>query len=170
MSDLIGDTGFLSKQTVPFSVVYTVSGSGAHSFLLMEAPGVRHLVSPYASVSIVSETLGLTVLGPISADKATTAVVGVLPSNATELPTQVAHILTLPGSAHAVHSLYSGQSRAVLGFAPEVTHQIKPKPLIGHPPKVVCAVTITGGDVTSEAHIVLTGVLEVSGVGFQKTW
>lgn len=173
MGDLIGDSAFLHQNRVPFHAVYSARGaSGSGSFLLTTAAGVKHLLSARASVKVVSDKLTCQVIGPAAADKAVEAFVAVVPATAAdgELPTTIEEIMTIGGSSYLQHSLYVPSTIVPLSFAQEVAHQIKPSPLIGEPPLVVFAYNVTGGVPGSIVRFRISGVLEVDGIGFAKSW
>jgi len=173
MSEVIGDTSDLHVNTIPFNAVHTLTGAhGSFAFKLEEASGLKHLLTARASVRIVSDSLTCQVIGPASAAKAVSAHVAVIPhtTNADDLPTTPAHVLTIGGSAFIQHSLYVGALPAPLNFAQEVAHQIKPTPILGGPPMVVGHYTVTGGVNTDTVFLRVSGVISVDGIGFVKPW
>jgi hypothetical protein len=172
MSEIIGDTQHLHRNTVPFRVVHTLPGAGGSSqFLLFDHSTIVKLSSSYASVRIVEESLSVQIVAPPAADKAISVHVAAIPDK-TDLgvPTTAAHILSIAGSAYLEASLYSGHTPTQLQFAIECAHQVKPSPVIGYPPKVCVAWTLQGGESSSVSHLVLSGTLSVDGVGFVQTW
>lgn len=171
MSEVIGDTGHLHDNRVPFCAVHTVKGlSDSGHFTLSTCSGFKHLLTARASIRIVSSSLNCMVIGPAAADKAISAHIAVVPAGLKSYPTSAAQIMTIGGSAYVQHSLYVVTSPVPLSFAPEVAHQLKPKPVIGEEPEVVFHFTITGGSVNTEAFIKISGYLEVDGVGFATSW
>jgi len=110
------------------------------------------------------------VVGPASATKAVSCHVAVLPAGLSEWPTSPAAILTIGGSAFVQHSLFVAPTSVPIRFASEAAHQLKPTPLFGKPPVIVYHSTITGGQATDTAYICVSGLLEVDGIGFVKSW
>lgn len=171
MSELLGDTSDLHTNRIPFSAVITTTGAASSGHVLLSAlSGFSHLLPSRAAVKIVSDSLLCRVVGPASATKAVSCHVAVLPGNCSEWPSTPAEILTIGGSAFVQHSLFVAPSSAPLRFAPEVAHQLKPPPVYGQPPCVVYHSTITGGAATDTAYICVSGVIEVDGIGFVKSW
>lgn len=173
MSEVIGDTSALHVNTIPFNAVHTLTGAhGSFAFKLQEASGFKHLLVARASAKIVSESLTVQVIGPASAAKAVSAHVAVIPfsSDAADLPTTPAHVLTIGGSAFVQHSLYVVALPAPLSFTQEVAHQIKPAPILGGPPMVVGHYTVTGGVNTDTVFVRVSGILSVDGIGFVRPW
>ncbi|KAE8238394.1 hypothetical protein A4X09_0g7110 [Tilletia walkeri] len=170
MSDLVGDTTHLHRTTVPFSASHKIVGHEIHgSFLLSDATGFSSVASSRASVKIVSDSLSCKIIGPAAADKAVSTAVAILPETASN-PTAFEHILSIGGFAYLEHSVYNSPGSVPVAFAAEAAHQIKPKPLVGSPPKVVYYHRVLGGDGKSVSHLVVQGLLEVDGVGFVKSW
>jgi len=173
VSDVIGDTEYLRAKTIPFNAVHVVKGdSGSGYVALTNCLGFKHLLPPYAKVTILSDSLTCQVIGPVAADKAITAHVAVIPDQEKDFgwPTTPAAILTIGGSALVQHSLYVGARTAPISFANEAAHQIKPDPIVGNTPVVVYTFTVTGGAKTDVSYIKLSGLVEVAGIGFVKTW
>jgi hypothetical protein len=171
MSEVIGDTRELHQNTINFNAVHTVSGaSGFGHFRLETCSGLQHLLNARASVRIVSSSLTCQVIGPVSAAKAVSAHIAVIPSNATAWPTTAAQILTIGGSAFVQHSLYVGAPTAPLQFSQEAAHQLKPSPVLGSAPEIVFQYTITGGTDADSAYLRISGVLAVDGIGFVTPW
>lgn len=172
MSEVIGDTSHLHRNTVPFSAVIELRGaSGAIAAPLCSATGFKHLLAARASVEIVSGSLTCRVVGPVSPTKALTAIVAIVPEDASsEYPTTASQTLTVGGNAFAQHSLFVRPESVPLDFAPEVAHQLKPKPLVGLPPYVVGHFTLNGHTEGDVSRLVISGRLAVDGVGFAKSW
>lgn len=172
MSEVVGDTGYLHANTVPFSAVITLTGASGHfSADLVTAVGFSHLLSARASVKIVPGTLLCKAVGPASASKAVTVIAAIVPVNSEGIyPKTPVDVLTIGGHAFVQHSLYVTPVPTKIDFAPEVAHQIKPKPLVGEPPCLVGHYTVTGGTSTDQTYFTLAGQLTVDGVGFAKSW
>jgi hypothetical protein len=171
MSDLVGDTSHLNEDTVDFSATHELRGlEGSGHFSLVEANGFKQLIGPRASVKIVSETLGVEVIGTPTAEEAVSVHVAVLPSTVTSFPTTRQQIATVAGSTSVTDSVYRGSERRPLRFSVEVAHQIKPKPQVGESPEVAYWFKIVGGTQTSSATLKVTGQVRVQGVGFVQTW
>lgn len=172
-SDIIGDVSQLRQTTINFHAVETIVGSTVSgSFDLVDATGFKHLISARAIAKLLSDSLRCQVIGPSAPDKAVTAYVAILPDSLDDddLPTTASEILTVGGSAFTQHSLYVGSQVTPLGFAQEVSHQLKPAPHVGSLPKVVYHINVIGGDDSSESYLRLSGQLLVEGVGFVKSW
>lgn len=171
MSDVLGDTSHLHQHRIAFNAVHTLVGPSGHgAFSLVDAPGLRHLLSSRASVKIVSSGLTCQVIGPPAADKAVSVHVAIVPSTAPSHPKSEAQILTIGGSTFTQHSLYVGAVSSPLAFSPEVAHQIKPRPLVGESPLVVFVFTITGGTKDDKANLRVSGEIEVDGIGYVQPW
>lgn len=174
MSDLIGDTSYLTKTEIPFSAVLTLTGStGSGHTPLLDIPGIKTLVGNYALVRILSGSLSCQIIGPPVADQAVSAHVAILPnlgSTSQQWPTKTAHILTIADSCLVQHSLYVPSLPVTLGFGPQVTSQIKPAPILGYPPEVCWAFTIAGGVSTTECFVRIRGLLDVQGHDYVQTW
>lgn len=170
-SEIIGDVTHLHRNRVPFSAVHTATGScGDGDFLISEARGFRQLVVSRAYVRIDPASLQCQVIGPASATIAVTAHIAVIPSAHRDLPDSAPDLLTIAGGAFVQHSLFTGSEVRPLGFAVEVSHVLKPKPVIGTEPRVVFHYTASGASATSQVHIKISGFLEVDGIGFVQTW
>lgn len=171
MSSIVGDTTELNQTRIAFNAVHTVTGAEGHGhFHLTAARGFSHLTSARASVRLLPGSLKCQVIGPAAPDKAVDAYIAVLPASAPEWPSQAAEILTIGGSAFTQHSLYVGAQVTDLGFSQDVAHQLKPLPLVGHPPVIVYCYNVTGGTARSVAHLRVSGFLEVSGIGYVQPW
>lgn len=172
MSEIIGDTQHLHRNTIPFSVVHTLTGDrGSSQFLLFDHATIVKLSSAYASVRIVEESLSIKIVAPPAADKAISVHVAAIPNKTTiGNPTTAVHILSIAGSAYLEASLYSGNSPAQLQFTTECAHQIKPSPVVGYPPKICVVWNLQGGEATSASYLTISGTLAVDGVGFIQTW
>lgn len=172
MSEVIGDISHLHSNTVPFSAVFELIGSsGSFAHPLVKAEGFKHLLVARASVRVVDGTLTCKVVGPISASKAVSVLVAIVPHNEDNLyPTTARQVLTVGGNAFVQHSVYVKPEAVAVEFAPEVAHQLKPKPVVGELPCVVGHFTITGGTSTDIAYLTVAGRLAVDGVGFAQSW
>jgi hypothetical protein len=172
-SDVLGDTSHLTRQSIPFSGVITIKGtSGVFCHPLSKFAGLSSYIPAFAKVTLVGSLI-CTVEGPVAADKALTARVAVIPTNAwssDSKPTTKAHVLQLPGNVYLASSVYTTSPTATLEFGPEVTHQLKPLPVSGSPPTVVGWYELLGGAKDSEVNVQIRGEITVSGVGFMKTW
>lgn len=171
MSDLVGETQHLHRKTVPFKAVHRVQGSSASGhFPLSEARGFKQLTSSRAYVKVLSDSLKCQVIGPASASVAIHASVAITPSGLDGWPTETSEVLTIGGSCYVQHSVYAPSVPAAIGFSAEAAHLIKPKPQIGSSPEVVYSVEVVGGTAASVTLIVLSGFLDVEGIGFTQTW
>lgn len=171
MSDLIGDTAHLHRNVVSFSAVHSFHGAAERgSFLLTDCSGFNSLANSRASVRIVSTSLTAKVIGPSSADRATSGVVAVIPADEPARPNSRAQMLSIGGHAYVEHSVYCAPTPVSLRFSADVAHQIKPKPLVGSAPRILYDVKILGGDTKDETCIVISGDIEVDGIGFVKSW
>lgn len=171
MSDVIGDVSHLTDTVIEFSAVHTCIGSsGNGSFALSESKGFKHLVDPRASAKILGDTVRFQVVGPADPTHATTAYACVIPATAPAIPRTPGEILTVGGAAFSQHSLFVTPTPVALGFSQEVAHVIKPEPLVGRPPKVVYYYSVSGGTKDSVVHVLITGKLSVSGIGFVQSW
>lgn len=171
--DVIGDVAQLRQTLVNFNAVETVIGASVSgSFDLDDATGFSHLVAVRALARIQSDSLRCQVIGPSAPDKAIVAYVAVLPDTASDsnIPTEPADILTVGGSIFTQHSLYVGSQVTPVGFSQDVAHQVKPRPHVGSPPKIVYHIDVIGGDDTSVTFLRISGQLVVEGVGFVKSW
>lgn len=170
MSDLVGDTTHLHTNKVSFNAVHELRGAERSGhFSLTGSTGLKHLLPPRAFVRILSDSLRCRVNGPSTASIATTVHVAVVPGSQADYPTSAAQILTVGGSATVTDSVYRS-TVAELKFAVEASHQIKPKPQVGELPEVVFSYTAEGGDQTTRAYLIISGEIEVDGVGFVKSW
>lgn len=172
MSEVIGDTQHLHNNTIPFRVVRSLTGPhGSGAFVLFDDSAFAKLVNPYAAVAVVEQSLSTRVFSPPAPDKAITCHVATIPDRPGLVsPKTTADILTIAGSAYLESSLYSGNNSSALPFSIECAHQVKPKPVVGLPPRVVYSWVLQGGDATSVSNLVIEGTLRVDGAGFQQTW
>lgn len=171
MSEVIGDVSHLRDHITEFNIVVTITGaSGFSDFPLLGASGFQKLIAGRAYVKILPESLTCRVIGPVSASNAIACHVALLPAGLPNYPTTASQVLGIPGSALTRDSLYSSSVPVPLRFSPEVAHVLKPATLVGEPPQVVYCYTLVGGTSTSESLLHISGQVELSGVGFLKTW
>jgi hypothetical protein len=171
MSEFIGDTSYLTQDTVPFSAVHTIRGkAGSGSFVLTETISVKALMKGRAYVTIDPSSLIAELISPPAPDQASHITVAVIPSVVTDLPSTTAAILTIAGSIKIQSSTYDASTPQPLVFAPGVAHQIEPKPLIGYLPQVVYSFSQAGAADTTEGYLRISGTITARGIGFIQTW
>lgn len=171
MSDLVGDTSHLTQTRIPFSAVKTLLGpQGFGHFTLTSSPGFEQLIKGRAKVKILSDSLHAQVVGPPDPSNAVTVYVAAIPKESTVWPTDASEILTIGGATVVQHSTYVHSQPSKLEFAVEVAHQIKPKPQVGTEPEIVYSFVVAGAEATTQAYLVIKGLIEVDGIGFVQTW
>lgn len=169
-SNVLGDVSELTKRTITAKATHRVTGvSGAFSFRLSDAAGIRKYFDSHAKVTIVGPVTVL-ISGPTSAAVASTLVVAVCPDKYTTWPTTEDQIIQLQGSERVQHSLLVPPTSLPVSFGNETAEQLKPHTLIDYPPVIVGYFTIAGGSASSVAHVVVSVPLSVEGVAHHKTW
>jgi hypothetical protein len=171
MSEFIGDTSHLKRDTVPFSAVFTFVGdSGSGAVTLTDNTSISRLISGRAYVSLDPSSLTLELISPPSPDKAAHLTAAIIPSTVAKCPTLTEQILTIPGSVLIRSSTYDTTLPSAIQLAPGVAHQLVPAPLIGDPPKLVYSYHLAGASAETKGHARLRGTITVGGVGFIQTW
>lgn len=169
-SDILGDVGELSLQTI--TVPATHSGTGHNSsgfFKLSDTTEIRHYTDSHATV-LVRGAITLEVSGPVSSTIATTAVVALYPDKYTTGPSTKAHVVSLEGRINIQHSLLVGSVLGSPKTAREVGESLKVKTLVDYPPVVAYHVDIAGGNSSSTWTITAHVPVVVGGVSHRKTW
>lgn len=170
MSDVIGDTAELRRNTIQAKASYRIEGqSGAFHFRLSEADGIKKYFASHAKVKIQGTVTAL-VSGPAQSTIATTVVVAVCPDKYPDWPTQEDQIVQLQGSTRIQHNILVPQTPTPIPFGNEVAEVLKPKTLVDYPPVVVGYYTIAGGSQSSYGYVILNVTLTLEGVAHHKTW
>jgi hypothetical protein len=170
-SAILGEVSELTQDTVSFNATHTVSGaSGAGHFDLITSAGLSQYLSHFADVELLTDSLTVSIRGPVTATIATTLDVCVIPAGHTAQPATAAHIATVQGSAATQHSLLVGVGSSPLRFSNGVTTQLKPVGYVGDLPRVCYFFQVHGGNAQSSGTIVLSGRIRARGIGFVQTW
>jgi hypothetical protein len=175
VSTVIGPTESLTKQRVAFTAVSVLTGErGTVHFNLREATGISTYVSDYSYV-LLDGDLTVSINAPTSSTISYHAHVCVIPeefkhNGIVTRPSGAAQVLTVPGSCSIQRSELVASPFVTLGFPEDIAHQLKPATILGAPPQIVCSWTSEGTTPTSAAHLLIRGTIQVSGVGFRKTW
>lgn len=169
--NLLGDLSELTATRVNFNIAILLTGSSGHTRLKLKAQsGISPFLTGRAFARLVSDSLQLKVTGSVTSTRSIDVHACVIPSSEDTYPSTSHEVATVPGSCFAQHSVTSSGSPAPLNFPDGVTGQIKPSPIYGEEPDIVIVHEILGGSATSTATVKISGVLEVGGVGFVRTW
>jgi len=170
MSDLIGDTSELVRNSIVAKATHQVVGvSGHFHFKICDAPGLASYFLSHAKVSITGP-VSVYIAGPVTPTTATSAVVAICPDKYSDWPTTEAQIIQLQGSVRVQHSLLVPATHTPIEFGHEITELLKPRTLIDYPPVVVGHFTVSGGTTTSATTIIVEVPITVSGLSHNRTW
>jgi hypothetical protein len=98
-SAILGEVSELTQDTVSFNATHTVSGaSGAGHFDLITSAGLSQYLSHFADVELLTDSLTVSIRGPVTATIATTLDVCVIPAGHTAQPALLAGLRYIQGS------------------------------------------------------------------------
>lgn len=166
MSEVIGDTSWLHSSTVSFKILVEFTGSsGVDHFSLSDRPEILAYTSSRALARIVGP-LSVSLSGPASASKASLATIAIVPTCLTSWPSTRTSIRRAIHAVALGDSLYKDIPNPPLVFHEAINQQLKPAPLVGNQPAIVCGYNITGGSSTDELVIEISGKLQLDGIDY----
>lgn len=169
--NLLGDLSELTATGVKFNIAFQVTGASGHvRHTLSGLGGLAPFLQGRAFARIVGDSLTVKVTGSVTQSRSIDVHVCIIPATFPDYPQTGHGVASVPGSCFAQHSVTSSGEPAILSFPDGVANQLKPSPVWGEPPALVVVHEILGGTQTSTATVKVSGVLEVGGIGFVRTW